>query len=881
MSLRWIYTIPLRLRSIFRRSQVERELEEELRFHLEARIQHEIAAGKTFHEARRVALRAMDGIEQRKEECRDMRHTDLIDNLKRDVRYAVRILLRSPGFTVAALLTLAVGIGASTAVFSVVNAVLLRPLPYPEPERLVWIQDGLTKSSRSSRWGASVADYLLWQTRSHSFDPLAAWTGNEFNVTGDGEAERVAGLTVTARFFDVLRVQPLQGRTFASDEDQPGHAPVALISERLWERRYGRQLGIIGRSVELDGRQVTVIGVVPSTFRFQNPEADLWTILTLAPPSRRGPFFLRGIARLRRGVSLDQANREMDALGAEVERADPKGVEHVRYPVTTLMEEVTGDTHLLLAVLSGAVGLVLLIAVFNVANLILARATVRQREMTVRSSLGAGSVHLVRQLLTEYLVLSLVAGLTGTLLAKAGVTLLRTLAPPGLPRVDEIAVDGRVLLFTLLVSVASGVTFGLVPAFGVAGSNNAERLKEGGRNSDPFSRGRLRRTLVVSELALSIVLLAGAGLLIRSFVLLGRVQTGFEAPPEKLLMLQLSPAGPAYREQPRLLAYWDQVLSHVRALTGVESAAVAITLPPDRIAFSDGFEIPGRTPKEGGPVVPVPWVSYDYFQTLGIPVLRGRVFDRRDKPESPHVVVISDATARRYFPGEDPIGQRLKHGGPSLNNPYSEIIGVVADVKYEGLAEQNVPVYYESADQYTSRPMWLVVRTAGRAGQWLSAVRAEIREIDPNVPVASAGSMEETLRRSVGLPEFRTAVMAIFAISALLLAAVGIYGVLAYSVERRTQEIGVRMALGATPSGIVRLVIGQAVRLVALGMVFGLGGAFVLTRVLQKMLFGVSASDTLTFAGAAVVLGAVAIVATLIPASRAARIDPVTALRQG
>jgi putative ABC transport system permease protein len=449
-----------------------------------------------------------------------------------------------------------------------------------------------------------------------------------------------------------------------------------------------------------------------------------------------------------------------------------------------------------------------------------------------------------------------------------------------LPRVDEIAVDGRVLLFSLLASVASGIAFGLVPSYGLARSNSAERLKEGGRNSDSRSGGRLRAALVVSEIALSIVLLAGAGLLIRSFLLLGQVQTGFQTPTERLLTLQLSPAGPSYREQPRLIAYWNQVMSRVQALPGVQSAAVAITLPPDRVAFMDGFEIPGRTPKEGGPVVPVPWVTYDYFGTLGIPVLRGRVFDRRDKPGSPGVVVISEALARRYFPGEDPIGQRLKHGGPSLNNPYWEIIGVVGDAKYQGLAAENAPVYYESADQYSSRPMWLVVRTSGHARQWLSAVRAEIRAIDPNVPVARAGSMEEALYESVALPRFRTTVMIIFAFSALLLAAVGIYGVLAYSVERRRQEIGVRMALGATPPGVVRLVIGQGSRLVSLGIVIGLAGAFGLTRVLQKMLFGVSASDTVTFAGAALVLGAVAIVASLIPAWRAARVDPVTALRQ-
>jgi putative ABC transport system permease protein len=544
------------------------------------------------------------------------------------------------------------------------------------------------------------------------------------------------------------------------------------------------------------------------------------------------------------------------------------------------MEEVTGDIRPLLAVLSGAVGLVLLIAVFNVANLMLARGTVRQREMAIRSSLGAGNVQLARQLLTECVVLSLVAGLTGVALATAGVRLLRALAPQGLPRADEIAVDGRALLFTLLVSVASGVAFGLVPIFGLARSNFGDRLNEGGRNSVSHSGGRLRAALVVSEISLSIMLLAGAGLLIRSFLLLGRVQTGFQAPPERLLTLQLSPTGANYRENQQRAAYWTQVLSRIQALPGVESAALAITLPPDRVAFSDAFEIPGRTPKEGGPVVPVPWVSYDYFRTLGIPVLRGRVFDRRDNPGSPGVVVISEALARRYFPGEDPIGQRFKHGGPSLNNPYKEVIGVVADVKYEGLAGENAPVYYESSDQYTAGPTWLTIRTVGDALRWLTAVRAAIRAIDPNVPVARAGSMEEALHESVALPQFRTTVMGIFAASALLLAAVGIYGVLAYSVERRRQEIGVRMAIGATPSGVLRLVIGQGGRLVSGGLVLGLAGAFALTRVLQKMLFGVGASDPVTFIGATVVLGVVAIVASLIPAWRAAHIDPIAALRQ-
>jgi putative ABC transport system permease protein len=808
-----------------------------------------------------------------------MRGLNWWEELRRNVRYSARTLARSPGFSVAAVAALALGIGANTAVFSVVNSVLLRPLPYSEPERLVWIQDAATQSSRE-RWGSCVADFLVWQSRSRSFEALAAWGTNLFNLTGVGEAERLEGLGVTARFFDVLRARPLAGRTFAPDEDQPGHAPVALISERLWERRFGRQPETVGRTMELNGRAVTVVGVMPASFRFQNSGSDVWTVLTLDPPRRRGPFFLRGLARLRPGVTLEQANREMDALGAEVDRADPKGLEHVRYPVTAMMEEVTGNIRPLLGILTGSVALVLLIAVFNVANLMLARATVRQREMAIRSSLGAGSGQLARQLLTECGVLALAGGLAGAALAAGGVRVLRAAAPAGLPRIEEIALDGRVLWFTLLASAASGLAFGLAPVFTAARGNPSDRLKQGGRNTDTRSGGRLRSGLVVAEIALSIVLLAGAGLLIRSFSMLGRVQTGFQAPPEKLLTLELLPTGPAYRDPQRLANYWEQVVARVRSVPGIESAALTITMPPDRVAFSDGFEITGRTPpKQGGPIVPVPWVTHDYFRTLGIPVLRGRVFDQRDKRGGAGVMVISESLARRYFPDVDPVGQRMKHGGPTLNNPYQEIIGVVADVKYQGLAADAVPVYYESSEQSPSRPMWLVARTRGEARQWLAAVQAEIRAIDGNVSIASAGSMEEALAASVAAPRFRSTLMAIFALAALGLAAVGIYGVLAYSIEQRTQEIGVRMAMGATPREVLGLVIGQGSRLAVVGIVLGLGGALGLTRVLKKLLFGVQPSDAVALGGAALVLGVAAVLASLIPAARAMRVDPVRALR--
>jgi putative ABC transport system permease protein len=858
---------------------VERELEEELQAHLEQRIEMERAAGKTPEEARQAARQAMDGMERYKEECRDMRKTQHIENLVRDVQYAVRTLRRSPGFTAAAFLALALGIGANSAIFSVIQAVLLRPLPYAQPERLVWIQDGLTQNS-PTRWAACMADYLLWQSRSRSFDLLAAWSPNTFNVTADGPADRITGFSVTARFFDVLGVRPSQGRSFAVDEDQPGRTSVALISDRYWERRYGRKPDTIGRVTELNGRAVTIIGVMPASFRFQNPDADVWAILALTPPTRRGPFFLRGVARLRNGVTLAQANREMDVLGAEVERADPKGVDRVRYPVTTLMEEVTGDIRPLLLVLTGAVALVLLVAIFDVANLMLARATVRQREMAIRLSLGAGSGRLARQLLTESLVLALAAGLAGVALAFGGVSLLRRLAPDGLPRLDEIGVDGRVLLFTLVVSVATGLAFGVAPALGVARTGPANRLKEGGRSSGSAGAQGLRGALVIAEVALSIVLLAGAGLLARSFVLLGRVQTGFQAPAERLLILQLSPTGAKYREREQLAGYWDRVLAGARSVAGVESAALSITLPAGRVAFTDGFEIVGRTPpKEGGPLVPVPWVSRDYFRTMGIPVLRGRVFDARDRIDSPNVIVISETLARRYFPGENPVGQRLKHGGPSLNNPYNEIIGVVGDVKYLGSAKADVPVYYESAEQSPSRPMWLVVRTHGPARQWLAPLQAEIHNMDPNVPVASVASMEEAMRESLSLPRFRSTVMGIFAAAALLLAAVGIYGVLAYSVERRTQEIGVRMALGATSSNVVKLVVGQGGRLTLAGIAVGLLGSAAVTRVLKEMLFGIGPFDPMALGAAAIVLGIVAVAASLIPAWRASRVDPLTALR--
>jgi putative ABC transport system permease protein len=802
----------------------------------------------------------------------------------RDVRYAFRTLARNPGFTLAALVALALGIGANTAVFSVINGVLLRPLPYPGSERLVVIFDSFDQQGMEIG-PACMADFLDWKARSRSFETLDAIATNRVTITGDGEAEQIVSMSVTANFFNTLGARPLLGRTFAAGEDQPGRTQTVVLSERLWRRRYGSDPAVLGKSTALNSRPHTIIGVMPAGSQFGQRDTDAWAILTLNPPTRRGPFFLRGMARLKPDVTLEQANADMQAIARDVERANPKDYRRLRYPVVLLRETIVGDVRPLLWVLSGVVFLVLLIAVSNVANLMLSRAAARRREIAIRLSMGATRAHLVRLSITESLVLSLSSSLVGVGLASGGVGALRWLAPPGLPRLNEISVDARVLAFTLLVSVASALILGLVPALGVSTATLGESLKEGSRGST-VARGhrRVLGSLVIAQVTLSVMLLVGAGLMIRSFSLLGRVDPGFQAAPEHVLTMLVSPTGARYRDAGNrgLAAYWEQLLDRVRTLPGIAAASIAISIPPDRLAFTDGFEIENRPEPSGSdyPAVPVPIVSQDYFKTLGIPLLRGRWFDHRDTAESPRVTVISETMARRHFSGEDPIGKRLKHGGRALTNPYMEIIGVVGDVKYQGLGGEDEPVYYEVTSQSPARPMWLLLRTHGDAQALVSAVRKEIRELDPDVPVARISTMTEALSDSVSLPRFRALLMAIFAATALMLAAIGIYGVIAYSVTQRTQEIGVRMALGATAASVLRLVVVQGSRLALVGISLGLAGAFGLSRVLKKMLFGVTTTDPLTFASVVLILGAVAVLASLIPAFRAARLDPVTALRR-
>jgi putative ABC transport system permease protein len=635
---------------------------------------------------------------------------------------------------------------------------------------------------------------------------------------------------------------------------------------------------VLGKTAVLNGRDHTIIGVLPMAFEFWNRDVDAWATLPLDPPSRRGPFFVRGVARLKPGVALEQASAEMRVIASGIERTHPQNYKQLRIPVVPLREVVVGTIRPLLWVLSGAVALVLLIAVSNVANLSLGRASARSQEIAIRLSIGASRGQLIRQLMIESLVLALIGAGLGTALAVWGVTALRSVGPADLPRLAEIGVDGRVLGFTLLASGFSALVFGLVPALSASGRVLGPSLKDGSRGGESHRQGKARTVLVAAQVTLSVVLLIGAGLLIRSFDLLGRVDPGFSAPPDRLLVMFVSPPSQRFNKASALAAYWNQLLDRVRAVPGIEEASLSNVAPPDRSMWSDSYEIEGRAlPSDSVrySVPVVPYVSHDYFKTLAIPLLRGRWFDAQDTPSSPRVAVISDAMARRHFVSEDPIGQRIRFAGQSL-----EIIGVVGDVKYRGLHRDNEPTFYQLESQaQRGEDMWLLLRTSRSAESLTATVRQEIRALDRRVPVDRIGTMAGALSQSVALSRFRSFLMMVFATTALLLAAIGIYGVVAYSVARRTREIGVRMALGATPSGVLALIVRQGSRPVVVGMVLGLAGAFALTRVLEGMLFGVTASDPLTFVGGVVVLSAVAIVACLVPALRASRIDPLMALR--
>ena len=869
-------------RNLFTRPRVERDLDDELHAYLDQLTEERRAAGMNEAEARREARIALGGLEQVKEEVRQVRTGQMLEELLQDLRYGIRMLRKNPAFTVVALLALALGIGANTAMFSVAYGILLRPLPYASADRVAVVY--MRYFPRDYAFGTMcMRDYLMWKENNRAFEDPSIFSNRRMDIGGkEGVPEQVQGATVTAGFFSTLGVRPLIGRTFAAGEDQPTTGSLVVIGESIWRRRFAASTGVLGQTILVNGAPATVIGVMPAVFQFPRRETEVWTNLLLNPPTRYGPWFYRGVARLKPGVTLPQAQAELNNIGLRMMQQN-SFYKRLMLPVLGLRDALLGVTlKPAILVLAGAVGLVLLIAVVNVANLMLARATVREREMALRLSLGAGRGRLVRQLLTESVLLAVMGGAAGLALAWGGIALIRAWNPGNLPLIDSVRLDAGALGFMIFVSMLTGVLFGLAPALESARADLNSTIKEGGRASAASqARGRTRAALVICEIAVSLMLLVGAGLLLRSFANLQAVTGGFSAPPRRILTMLISPGDRKYNDASAGLAFYDEVLRRARNVPGVETAAVTDSLPPDRQGDADTFAIEGQplAPGEINPIISDVTMSPDLFQTLGIPLIEGRYFTAHDTQDSAQVAIVSEGFARRFLPNQEALGKRIKESGPGYGDRWMEIVGVAGNVKYLGLTVDTDPAYYMPLAQNYGPRLYLAVRCSGDAARLADTLRRDIQSIDPGVTLAQIGTMDRSLAWSVSQPRFDTLLLSLFAGIALLLAAVGIYGLIAYSVAQRTHEIGVRMALGAARADVVRMVVRQGVSLAALGILLGLGGAFALTRLLKTLLFGIGVTDTLTFTAAPVGLMLVVLFATLVPALRATRISPVVALR--
>ncbi|HKQ53230.1 MAG TPA: ABC transporter permease [Pyrinomonadaceae bacterium] len=802
-----------------------------------------------------------------------------------DLRYGTRTLLKRPGFTFVAVLTLALGIGANTAIFSIVNTVMLRPLPYQSPEQLVRV-GGANYGKGRQLTSFSPQDFYDWRDQNTVFEALAACDKWSLNLTGDGEPERIEAYAVSAGFFNILRAQPQLGRTFLPREDTLGNEYVAVLSNRLWQRRFNSDPGIVGRQVTLSGEKFTVIGVMPSTFKFPPlaraglVEPELW--VPFAPELSDWPRSSRSvdgaIARLKAGVTLDQAETELKAIAGRLEQQYPETNSSQSVSVVSLHESIVGSTRTSLLVFLVAVGFVLLIACANVANLLLARAATRRKEIAIRTALGAGRSRIIRQLLTESVLLSLAGGALGLLLSLWATDFLVNLASDAIRYVGEVQMDARVLAFTLLASLLTGIIFGLMPALQVSNPDLNETLKEGGRGSGQGAgRQRVRSLLIISEVALSLVLLVGAGLLVKSFLRLQEVSPGFS--PENLLTMYVSLPGTKYPEDEQHVTFFNRVLEGVRALPGVESASVVSVLPISENYDRFGIEIESRPPVPLGeaPEADRYRISPDYFRTMNIPLQAGRAFSERDRADAPPVVIINETMARRYWPDGSAVGKRLK--GVAAGYPWLEVVGVVGDVKQYGLDTANTLQMYLPQAQSPTQHMTLVVRTGGNPNSYFTTVREKVWEVDKEQPVYNIRTMEQLLSTSVAQRRFNMLLLAIFAGVALVLAAVGLYGVMSYAVTQRTHEIGIRMALGARAGDVLKMVIGQGMLLALIGVGVGLAVALAVTRVMATLLYGVSTTDPAVFVGIPLLLSAVAFAACYIPARRATKVDPMVALR--
>ena len=804
-----------------------------------------------------------------------------MDSVWKDFRFAVRVLWKSPGFSAVALLALVLGIGANTAIFSVVNAVLLRPMPFVDPGRLVSVRESSPQGQKDNV--ANPQNVSDWQKRNHSFEKIAGYIPFELtmSLTGGGSPEEVPGNYVTRDFFPLLGVQPALGRNFLPEEELPNTPDVALLSDGFWRRRFGADPHIAGKKLMIGGNLTIVIGVLPATFRFPDVKADIWGLTTLHPERQRKGRYLAPIARMRPGVTVSQAQADMNVIMAQLAREYPDFNTNWGVTVIPLRQQFTGDLKTPLLVLLGAVGLVLLIACANVANLMLMRSSARQREMAIRTSLGATRARIVRQLLVESLILGIAGGGLGLLVAVWAKDVLLAMLPESMSvaKVNAVAIDGNVLAFTVTLSLGTALLFGLLPALRASRPDLSDTLKEGGRAvSSSLRRNRMRAALVAGEMAIAMMLLIGAGLLIRSFIRLEHVTPGFQ--PDRILSMRIGLSNPRYKKDLKLAsAGLDEILQRIAQVPGVVSTG-SIQFPPlGGLLPATGYWVAGRpTPNPSeAPVTGVSIVTPGYFPTMGIPLINGRLFTERDQEGTPQVTIVSQSLARQEFPNMNPIGQRLfvEWG---RETPY-QIVGVVGDVKHDGLEKEVRPTVYFPNAQETQTIATLMIRTGGDPMQLAPVAEQIIHAYDKDQAIAKIQPLDMFLSKAVARPRFQSVLLASFAGLALLLAAIGTFGVMSYSVAQRTHEIGIRVALGAQRDQVLRLIVGQGLLLALIGTAAGLAGAFALTRYLRTLLFNVSPTDWLTFTTVPIVLCAVALAASYLPARRAMQVDPMQALR--
>jgi putative ABC transport system permease protein len=813
-----------------------------------------------------------------------------------DLRYAVRMLLKKPGFTMIAVLALALGIGANTAIFSVVNAVLLRPLPYQHPDRLVMVWQRLTGATAYPQLPCSAPDYIDYRDQTRTLENVAAFDNDNFTLVTSTGSERVSGTRVSANLFPLLGISPLRGRVFTTDEDQFGHDNVAVLGYGAWQRRFGSDPNVLGKTLVLDQKPHQVIGVMPKEFEFptqgllSGPAPEFWVPIAFSPdqigPDGRGDNFnISVVARRRPGVSVQQASADIDRISRRIYQTYPPAIQKLFSLdgfVTDLHQQAVGNVKTLLLVLLGAVGFVLLIGCANVANLLLAKAAGRRREVAIRTALGAGRLRLVRQLLTESLLLGLVGGAVGLLIAYWLTQLMIQFSPGDVPRLAEAELNLPVLAFTFAISILTGLLFGLAPALQVSKANLNTDLKEGSRGAAAFRRSRVRSVLVVAEVALSLVLLAGAGLLLRSFVKLRGVPLGFN--PDHLLTMSIALPEARYESKVQVQSFYNVLLEHAQSLPDVKSAAAATGLPLmgqwDIVITPEGR---ADTGEKSLTTAFFAGVTPSFHRTLGISLLRGRLFAESDSQKSPPVAVINESMARRYWPNQDALGKRFKWGPADSTRTWHTVVGVVADLKQNNIAADIGPGVYLPIPQMPQdssiHGFYLAVRTSSDPAAIVSNLRQIVRSLDPEVPLFQVRTMQDVLSESVAPRRFNMLLLAAFAGLALLLASIGIYGVMSYSVSQYTHEIGIRMALGARAADVLQLIVRQGMALVLIGLAVGAAGALALTRVMASLLFDVKPWDPLTLTSVSMLLAAVAFAASYIPARRATRVDPMIALR--